>query len=85
MRHALGIGHVAWPVAREDTGTQVSGVDAYGVVLLMTRSATGITVGGVSERSVSLDGSNLVTLDCLACDLAQANPRQLRIAPGAGE
>jgi hypothetical protein len=73
-RHALGIGYVAWPMPAENNTTVVQGVDVVGAGLLATQSEIGIVVGYNSERSVKLDNNEVVTLDCLKCDLAGARP-----------
>ncbi|MBR0680154.1 hypothetical protein GXW74_06625 [Roseomonas eburnea] len=74
-RHALGIGHVSWPVPPADRPATVSGVDVAGVAVLATTISSGIVVGMARERSVHLGDEQLLSLDCLDCDLADARPR----------
>jgi hypothetical protein len=54
--------------------TVVQGVDVVGAGLLATQSEIGIVAGYNSERSVKLGNNEVVTLDCLKCDLAGAHP-----------
>ena len=73
-RHALGIGYIAWPLPATNQATVVQGVDLIGAAVLATQNDIGVVVGYSSERSVKLDKDQVVTLDCLKCDLAGAHP-----------
>jgi hypothetical protein len=75
QRHALGIGYVSWPVAKEGQSAIVYGNDLVGAALMATKTSTGLMVGYSSERLVVLNGDNYVTLSCLHCDLASSAPR----------
>lgn len=74
-RHAVGLGHVSWPVPRTAEGATVAGVDVVGVAVLATTISSGLVLGMARERSVHLGEDRMVGLDCLDCDLADARPR----------
>ena len=71
-RHAIGLGHVSWPVPPPARAATVSGVDVVGVAVLATTISSGLIVGMARERSIHLGEDQLVNLNCLECDLADA-------------
>jgi hypothetical protein len=79
QRHAIGLGYVAWPIADPQQTTAVQGVDVIGAAVIATQNDAGIVVGYTSERSVILRNDQVVTLDCLKCDLADAHAAAMNI------
>src|SRR5271165_545434 len=75
FRHALGIGYLTWPSIKGSDPPTVTGVDTYGMAILVTRAATGVTIGMTRERYVGLGNNQFIALDCLECDLATSRPR----------
>jgi len=83
-RHALGLGYVSWPLAPAYQTTVVEGVDVAGAALLLTRDEMGVVIGYDRQRSVKLDDNQLVTLDCLQCDLAASRANARSVAEQKG-
>ncbi len=74
-RHAIELGCIAWPVRSASQTATVAGVAALDVAVLATTISSVVVVAMVRERAVCLCDDQVVTPDCLDCDLTDTHPR----------
>ena len=88
-RHLLGLGYMVVPQPQPNSSVTVHGLDMAGIGFLATRERTGLTVGYVSERFVTLGEEAAVEMPCITCPADQLAPRVMTtsqmIKPSEGE
>ena len=88
-RHILGLGYMAVPQPNANSNVTVHGLDMAGISFSATRERTGLTVGYLSERFLTLGEEAAVEMPCLTCPAAQLAPRLMTtnemIKPSEGE
>ncbi|MFM7689631.1 MAG: hypothetical protein ACKPAC_09290 [Alphaproteobacteria bacterium] len=75
-RHLLGLGYMAVPQPRPNSNVTVHGLDMAGIGLSATRERTGLTLGYLSERFLTLGEEAAVEMPCLTCA-----PQDLMLRP----
>ena len=88
-RHILGLGYMAVPQPNANSNVTVHGLDMAGIGFSATRERTGLTVGYLSERLLTLGDEAAVEMPCITCPAAQLAPRGITtsqmIKPGEGD
>lgn len=88
-RHLLGLGYMVVPQPKPNSNVTVHGLDMAGIGFSATRERTGLTVGYLSERFLTLGEEAAVEMPCLTCPAAQLAPRLMTtnemIKPSEGE
>ena len=88
-RHLLGLGYMVVPQPKPNSSVTVHGLDMAGIGFSATRERTGLTVGYVSERFVTLGEEAAVEMPCITCPADQLAPRVMTtsqmIKPSEGE
>ena len=88
-RHILGLGYMAVPQPNANSNVTVHGLDMAGIGFSATRERTGLTVGYLSERFLTLGDEAAVEMPCLTCPAAQLAPRAITtsqmIKPSEGD
>lgn len=74
-RHLLGLGYMVVPQPKPNSNVTVHGLDMAGIGFSATRDRTGLTVGYVSERFVTLAEEAAVEMPCITCPADQLAPR----------
>ena len=88
-RHILGLGYIVVPQPKPNSNVTVHGLDMAGIGFSATRERTGLTLGYMSERFLTLGEEAAVEMPCLTCPAAQLTPRVMTtnqmIKPSEGE
>ena len=66
-RHLLGLGYMVVPQPKPNSNVTVHGLDMAGIGFSATRERTGLTVGYLSERFLTLGEEAAVEMPCITC------------------
>jgi hypothetical protein len=80
-RHLLGLGYMVVPQPKPNSNVTVHGLDMAGIGFSATRERTGLTVGYLSERFLTLGEEAAVEMPCITCPAAQLAPRAITTSP----
>ena len=80
-RHLLGLGYMAVPQPNANSNVTVHGLDMAGIGFSATRERTGLTVGYLSERFLTLGEEAAFEMPCITCPAAQLAPRAIPTSP----
>ena len=80
-RHILGLGYMVVPQPKPNSNVTVHGLDMAGIGFSATRERTGLTLGYLSERFLTLGEEAAVEMPCITCPAAQLAPRAITTSP----
>ena len=81
QRHFLGIGYMVVPQPKTEAGATLHGLDMAGIGISATQQRTGLMLGYVSERFLTLGAEAAVETPCLTCPAQDLILRPAKLPP----